>query len=89
MTRRSPLASRPARQRRAPSLPRRLAGRPPAVSPPRIDRLGFACYRLIPIEDRRPHEAPYAVIRLRETRATMGVFAFGPGARATLVRVRR
>lgn len=88
MTRRSPIASRPARQRRTPVLPRRLAGRPDRA-PPRIDRLGFACYRLIPIDDRRPHEAPYAVVRLRETRATMGVFAFGPGARATLVRVRR
>jgi hypothetical protein len=82
MTRRptTSAATRPARPRRAAPKSRRSTRRAAtaiAPAPPKIDRLGFTCFRLVPLAVGTPGTTPYAAIRLRETRAAMGVFAFG------------
>lgn len=85
MTRRGPRSPRPARQRQPRAAPasRRATHRATTVSTPAatpaasVSRLGFSCFRLVMTFDRAPHEPAYTAVRLRETRNTMGVFAFG------------
>ena len=82
MTRRRPHDPLAHPARRTKTVTRRVARRapPPPPEPPTITRLGFRCYRLVYTFDREPDAPPYAAIELRETRNTMGIFAFGPRA---------
>ncbi len=67
MTRRSSFTPQLTRQRRTAGTSKRFAGDPGA-----IHKLGFTCFRLVSADD---PEITFAFRRLRETRATMGVFA--------------
>jgi hypothetical protein len=52
-----------------------------------ITKLGFACFRLIPIDDHEAGEPAHAWIRVRETRnAMMSLVRGGPSKRETFMR---
>jgi len=40
----------------------------------KFTRLGFTCFRLIPVADAEGNESPFAPIELMGTRSRMGVF---------------
>ena len=52
----------------------RVFTRGPRARDPRFNRLGFTCFRLIPITDGEPHETPFAPIELMTTTNAMGAF---------------
>lgn len=52
----------------------RVFTRVPRARDPRFTRFGFTCFRLIPITDGDPDEAPFAPIELMTTMNAMGAF---------------
>jgi hypothetical protein len=52
-----------------------------------VTKLGFACFRLIAIEDREPGEPEHAWIQVHETRnAMMSLLSSGPSKRERFMR---
>ena len=53
---------------------RRIAGAPRRAPDPRFTRLGFTCFRLIPIGQLEPEDGAFAPIELMSTMNAMGAF---------------
>ncbi len=69
MTRRRPSPARPTRQRRSSGKLERSPSARAAITP-----LGFSSFKLVPLGPVTDGEAPYATMRMLETRGAMGAF---------------